>query len=143
MNKYTIITLMVLSTILFISLHFLDIQYKWWYLIIIYIISNYNGKVMQQTFKGFNINNLIFLEKINEDQQFTCDVVSGFSGKIISFNGVFKNTLNIDPNQLRVILVKDTNHNDITKTLQNNEEYIKIYKYRSNDIKVIFTKILN
>jgi len=140
MNKYTIITLIILSAILFTVLHFLDINYKWWYFIPVYFISNYNGKVMYQTFQGFNINNISFSEKIDNDQHFTCDVVLGFTGNTIGFNGVFENTFNIDVNQLRTILYKNTNRNDVINTIQRGADYTKIYKYRGNDIKITLSE---
>lgn len=140
MNKYTIITLLILSVIMFTVLHIFDMDYKWWYLIPIYFISNYIGKVMYQTFQGFNINNISFSEKIDNDQHFTCDVVLGFTGKTIGFNGVFENHLGIDVNQLRILLYKNTNRNDVISTLERGADYNKTYKYRGKDIKITLSE---
>ena len=142
MNKYTIITLLILSVILITILIAFNIEYKWWYFIPIYLISNYNGKVMKQTFQGFNINKISFKETTNETIQiFICDVVLGFTGKTIEFKGQFDKSIDMPIENLRIILYKFTNRNEIIKSLETGKPYSKIYKYRGDEIEIIFTEI--
>ena len=144
MNKYTIITLLILSAILITILIALDIEYKWWYFIPIYLISSYNGKVMKQTFQGFNINKISFEEATDETIQiFICNVVLGFTGKTIGFKGQFDKSIDMPIDNLRIILFKFTNRNEIVKSLEMGRPYSKIYNYRGDKIEITFTQYKN
>jgi hypothetical protein len=42
MNKYTVITFVVLTGIVLTILYLFDLEYRWWYAIPIYLLSKYN-----------------------------------------------------------------------------------------------------
>ncbi|WP_456441874.1 hypothetical protein [Psychroserpens sp.] len=142
MNKYTIITLVILTGVLLPVLNLFDIEYKWWHFIPVYFVGNYIGKVIQSTFKGFNINNISFTEIKDETTQvFICSVVLGFTGKSIEFKGEFDKSIEIPINDLRILLYKSTNRNEVRNSLELGNPFSKKYKYRTNDIEVVFTEI--
>lgn len=143
MNKYTIITLLILSVILITILIAFDIEYKWWHFIPVYLISNYNGKVMKQTFQGFNINKISFEETTDETIQiFICDVVTGFTGKSIEFECYFNNELNLDENAIISILTRYAKKDEIIEALQKGNKVSKTYNYYGKNVEITFNRII-
>ena len=143
MNKYSIITFAVLSCITLAILYFFDLDFKWWYAILIFILSNYNGKVLNSTKHGFNIHKLSFEEFLagESKQFFATEIVVDSKGNTKTIYGSFINDFNLSPNDLRVLLFDNTKRNEILSSLEIGESVSKSYKYKNNFIEVEFEHI--
>jgi len=141
MNKYTIITMILLTVILFTVLYFFDIQYKWWYFIPIYFISNYNGKVLKATFQGINLANDISLlssSLIEDEQYFTFDVIMDFKGGIKTFEGSFNIGQKLTENDLLYIITKHLKKKEIFFPVVADKSFRKTFNYNGKSVELEF-----
>lgn len=143
MNKYTVITFVTLTGILLIILYFFELEFRWWYIIPIYLISKYNGTVLKSTKQGFNINNFFFeeLSKNNNNQYFTAEIVVDYKGNTKTINGSFFNELNLTEKDFRLLLFNNAKRNEILPSLEVGKPIAKTYIYMNKAIKVNFESV--
>lgn len=143
MNKYTVITFVTLTGILLIILYFFELEFRWWYIIPIYLISKYNGTVLKSTKQGFNINNFFFEEvsKNNNNQYFTAEIVVDYKGNTKTINGSFFNELNLTEKDFRLLLFNNAKRIEILPSLEVGKPIAKTYIYMNKAIEVNFESV--
>lgn len=143
MNKYTVRTFVIIAVVLLIILYFFELEFRWWFIIPIYLISKYNGTVLKSTKQGFNINNLFFeeLSKNDSNQYFTAEIVVDYKGNTKTINGSFFNEFNLTEKDFRLLLFNNAKRNEILSSLESGEPISKTFIYMNKAIKVDFQSV--
>lgn len=142
MNKYTITLFLLLGLLLYVLAHLFTFNLKWYYFIIILLISYVCGKVIYSTKDGFNIKSLVFQGKTERKQEFTVEIISDFKGNSIILLGNFNNEQRLSENDLRVLLLK-ANRTTLMKSLKQGKPTTISFSYNDYPVFVEFEKILS
>lgn len=142
MNKYSITLFLLLGLLLYVSAHLFTFNLKWYYFIIILLISYVCGKVIYSTKDGFNIKLLVFHGKTERKQEFTVEIISDLKGNSIILLGNFNNEQRLSENDLRVLLLK-VNRTTLMKSLKQGNPTTISFSYNDYPVFVEFEKILS
>ncbi|WP_223606948.1 hypothetical protein [Chryseobacterium sp. OSA05B] len=142
MNKHSITLLLLIGLMLYVSAHLFTFNLKWYYFIIIFIISYVCGKVIHSTKEGFNIKSLVFQTNTDYKQDFTTEIISDFKGNTIILLGNFNNEQRLSEDDLRVLLLK-ANRTTIMKSLKQGKAITISFSYNDYPVFVEFEKILS
>lgn len=142
MNKYSIALFLLLGLLLYASAQFLNFNLKWFYFIIILLISYICGKVIRSTKDGFNIKSLVFQNITELKQSFTVEIISDFKGNSIIILGNFNNEQQLSENDLRILLLK-VSRTTIIKALKTGNSKTISFSYNGYPVFVEFEKILS
>lgn len=144
MNKYSITLIITLTLLLNLFLIWINVQFKWWWIIPISILSSYVGNVLKATFQGFNIKNVErYIFDYDENRQiFEITIVEDFQGTVSIISGSFINNTNLSKEDFQMMLYKQAKKKEISSELIEGKQVIKHYKHLQETITIRFEQLI-
>ena len=140
MKKFTFIIFIVFTIIFALVLRFYALENRWYYYVPILFVSSFIGSAFFTHREKFNIKELKFEKDIVSENTFFTLTYIGKSFNEFSIAGYLPSNINITPQQLQLLLYKDTKQKEILPSLLKGENVSKSYIYQGKIFDVTFLK---